>query len=250
MITLSFKDLNAVQARALLDAYEAVSAQSQQAAPQQTAPTAPSMQTAPTAPTMQAAPQQAAPTTSQVEEAIRTMQPAPTMPMPAVQPMPTAPTMQVAPVAAPTTAVDVEGVPYNPDIHPTRKGVTGGKLQDGRWKMRRGVNRNDYENWRKKYVRQLQQPAEAAPMMPMMPTAPTMPMMPTAPTMQPLADPGQQAVMDKAGELSRRGLLTSAAVANIMARAGTQDNVELVNDPAKRCIAWQVMQEIEATVPA
>src|SRR4030067_567669 len=145
MISLTFEKLSTAQAQALLAAYAAV----QEEQPQASAPVAQPQPQA-SAPVAQPQPQASAPVA----------QPPPPASAPAAQPAPpgytpgSPPPQGAAPVSAPVPApavqaqasatddtLDIDGVPYNPELHSVRTTDSGGKTAEGRWECRRGGNR-------------------------------------------------------------------------------------------------------------
>jgi hypothetical protein len=186
-------------------------------------------------------------------------------PAPAPQPAPVvepaqpepAPAPQPAPVvAAPQSPssvsglLDSNGTPYNPDIHAALTGRTGGKNEAGQWKMKRGVERSVYENWRAtKSQAKSGQPAPA--------TTPTPPAASPFPTGNPFAtaapapapapeafDPGETAITAKAHDLSMRGILTPAVVSALQAEFECDTNAFLKN-PEVRGRIWARLAELE-----
>lgn len=257
-IKLAFDGLTPDQAHVLLAAYQQVmeSARIANVASEIAAQIAPTAFTQP--PTVQPAPPAAPAPTAFTQPAVA--------PAPAVQP---APAVFTQPAAAPapttsTAAVDIEGVPYNAELHAPLTGKTGGKLTTGAWKANRKADRAAYDAWRAKHVGSApaptaftQPPAAPAPTVQPAPTAFTQPAVTPAPTAftQPAAAPaptateviGEDVLLEKSGILASRGLLTQQVVAEIIRRAGASDNIDLVRDPAKRSIAWACLLQIEAT---
>lgn len=101
--------------------------------------------------------------------------PPPATPTPPAPPPPPAP--PAAPKAPPVAGeLDVDGVPYNADLHSGRDGPTRGKNQAGQWKMKKGANRDSYRAWADSHK-------GTAVRTPVPPPAPTPPAPPPAPDM-------------------------------------------------------------------
>ena len=207
MISLTFEKLSTAQAQALLDAYAAV----QDEQPQASAPVAQPQPQA-SAPVAQPQPQASAPVSAPV-------------PAPVVQ----------AQASATDDTLDIDGVPYNPELHSVRTTDSGGKTAEGRWKCRRGGNRTAYEEWAKRYAVTTPRAAVNGTGNPFT----------IAPTPAPEYEPTEQEVIAKATAMSQAGILTAAEVQRIMAVAGTTDNVALVRNPDYRRIAWAELQKLE-----
>src|SRR4030067_841599 len=126
MISLTFEKLSTAQAQALLDAYAAVQDEQPQASAPVAQPQPPA--SAPVAPPPPEAPAPAAP-------------PPPPPPPPAAHPQPQPSAPVSAPVPAPVVqaqasatddTLDIDGVPYNPELHSVRTTDSGGKPRAGR----------------------------------------------------------------------------------------------------------------------
>jgi hypothetical protein len=162
----------------------------------------------------------------------------PVQSIPPVQPTPvqSIPPAQSMPSAAPAQSlVDKDDVPYNPEVHAPLDGSSKGLLQDGRWKCKRGIQRQLYDDWARQHA-QSQQPQPFG--FPDPRTANTV-------TNGEPTVPDEATVLKKAQDLAVVGLLTAAESARIMALAGTADHNELVRDPAKRAIAWAELVKLE-----
>jgi hypothetical protein len=144
--------------------------------------------------------------------------------------------------------LDAKGVPYNPKIHAPLDGPSAGKMANGEWKCKRSASREEFEAWKLKHT---QAPAPQAFPQAQAPQAFLQAQAPVPAPANPFAGSApvevtEAAVMAKAQELGRRGLMTAQVVQDIMAKAGTTDNVQLVRDPAMRQVAWVEMVRIEA----
>jgi hypothetical protein len=145
-------------------------------------------------------------------------------------------TPQLTPPVTPTQPlVDRDGVPYNPEVHAPLDGSSKGLLQDGRWKCKRGIQRQLYDDW----AGQHSQPQQSQPFGFPDPRAAN-----TVVNGEPTV-PHEATVLKKAQDLAVIGLLTAAESARIMALAGTADHNELVRDPAKRAVAWAELVKLE-----
>ncbi len=160
-------------------------------------------------------------------------QPAPT-PM-AMQPQPAPTPMAMQPQPA-QTLVDKDGVPYNPELHAPLDGVSKGLQADGRWKCKRNIQRQRYDDWAAQHAHGTA-PAFGFPSD--LRAANTV-------VNGALTVPDEQTVLKRANELAVAGLLTAAESMRIMQLAGTSDHTELVRDPAKRAIAWAELQKLGA----
>jgi hypothetical protein len=155
---------------------------------------------------------------------------------PPITPAPVATPIQSIPAAAlAQPLVDKDGVPYNPEVHAPLDGSSKGLLQDGRWKCKRGIQRQLYDDW----AGQHSQPQQPQPFGFPDPRAAN-----TVVNGEPTV-PDEATVLKKAQDLAVVGLLTAAESARIMALAGTADHNELVRDPAKRAVAWAELVKLE-----
>lgn len=157
---------------------------------------------------------------------------------------PPAPFQAQAPVAVPTppakpadadtddNPVDEYGVPFNPDLH-------GQNLKaDGSWKMRRGADREAYDQWFQDYAVTDESDSEsdesAAP--PAQPQAPTVaiPALPGAPSMEPI-DAGppidyETQFLPLWHKLQKAGALPMADIVSEMVNMGYGDENGHVQD--------------------
>lgn len=200
---------------------------------------------------------------------------APAQPAPVEQsapPVQPAQPAQIAPAqvtSAPAIAqgpVDALGVPYNPDIHGSLEGKSGGKTGDGVWRIKRGVDKRLYNEWRERHQQAATaQPAQAATAQPAtaqpataqpataqsfgqpaqafgQPATAAHPM-----TDQQLIDPGYDVLLAKANQLDAAGVLTWDRTQAIMDKCGTKDNAEVLTNPEFRKIAWRELQILETS---
>lgn len=182
--------------------------------------------------------------------------------VPARQPAP-APTP--APVAAaPGTEVDAFGVPYNPALHSVTTGSSKGRNQDGSWKMKKGVKRDEFETWARTH-----RAAAAAPATPAAP-APTPANLNTQFGAPPVSNgdpfagpvaPGQafgspppalpevpyEQFVALCNEMMLAGKLASNVIAGVKAEIGCEDESKINNDPATRARAFAVLSRINTT---
>lgn len=183
--------------------------------------------------------------------------PAPQAPQPPQQPaqVPLAPMppMAAAPISnAPTSADaprDIKGTPYNPNLHASTSGLTGGKTKEGVWKMKKGVSRDEYEAWANQHAGSTASPAPMTPA-PMAAPAPiagapfgqSVPMTPSLPA-QPVT---RDEFTIKCNQLQQRGILTSQTVDAIKQAVGCTDEVQILNDDNVRAAAYAELLKLEA----
>lgn len=155
---------------------------------------------------------------------------APATPQAQAQSVPFMPSQQPA-----QALVDRDGVPYNPDLHAPTDGPSKGLLADGRWKCKRNIQREKYDEWARQHAAPVQQPQTPPPPFGF----------PDARAANELTVPDEATVLKKAQDLAIAGKLTPAESMRIMQLAGTSDHTELVKDPIKRAVAWQELVKLE-----
>lgn len=152
-----------------------------------------------------------------------------------------------APVAAPAAQhaapdVDHTGVPYHPDYHTSTRVVTA----KGEWKLRKGVNKDAAEAWRRQHTgKQSAASAPAAAPVPVAPVAP--PVMPSAPgTATPVYIPDYGTWYTAFGAAHASGKITEAVMNQINATAGVPDASHYIGNDQARAISYPMLQQLAA----
>lgn len=146
-------------------------------------------------------------------------------------------------LATPSDAYDFHGVPWCEAVHSRRDGPTKGRNAQGGWKMRKNVNKQDFDDWnRRHHGSGPRTPAAQGHI--------------EAPSPQP---PAQAAVapqwgrsvtedefMALAGRLGAAGKITTQVVAEVLKITGKRNQTEVTQDPASRLTAYDYLQTLAA----
>jgi hypothetical protein len=187
---------------------------------------------------------------------------------PAREPAPTGPGSAYGhPTAAPGTEVDAFGVPYNPALHSVTTGPSKGRNQDGSWKMKKNVKREEFDAWARTHR------AAAASPTPAPAAAPTPANLNAqfgAPPVQngdpfagavapgqafgspPPAPPALPAVpyeqfVALCNDMMLAGKLATSVIASVKREIGCEDEQKINNDPETRARAFAVLTRINTT---
>lgn len=195
---------------------------------------------------------------------------------PVVQHQAPTPTPPVTGTVPPGAVRDNFGVPYNPELHSVTTGPTGGRNQDGSWKMKKNVSRDAYNAWSVQHRAAANAPAPQPQPQSQAPNPSPSPAelnaqfgAPPVTQSQPAADPFRSAqpgvafggapapaapevdfstFIAKCNDLLRVGRLNAADTTRVKDTIGCQDETKINEDPAVRARAYQVLLQIEREI--
>lgn len=162
------------------------------------------------------------------------------------QPTAHAPASVAAPVAQTAEpSVDQTGVPYNPDYHTSTRAIT----VKGEWKLRKGVNKNAAEAWRRQHAGKKTVQASAPIVTPAAAPAVAQQVMPSAPSPTPPATtyaPDYGTWYGAFGAAHASGKMTEAVLNQINAAAGVPDASHYASNEHARAVSFPMLQQLAA----
>lgn len=152
----------------------------------------------------------------------------------------------VAPVAQTVaTSFDQTGVPYNPDYHTSTRAIT----VKGEWKLRKGVNKDAAEAWRRQHAGKGTVQASAPSPTPPAAPAVAQQVMPSAPNPTPPAAtyaPDYGTWYGTFGAAHASGKMTEAVLNQINAAAGVPDASHYASNEHARAVSFPMLQQLAA----